>query len=343
MTPSLRILDCGPMTSLQDFGRPGLARLGIPQSGGMDPRALRLANALVGNAAGEAAIELVLAGLQVRAEGGDVHLALAGAPARLAIDGEQVAHHRSLLLEEGQTLSIGTAEAGVYMMLAVAGGFAIDKVLASRSLYARGGIGGLDGRRLEAGDLLAIRHRSQQPRRDLASDPISLTGDTAIRVMIGPHAEMFSHSSIDALLSQPFRVGHASDRMAYRLDGPRLGHDDSRDLPSQGTMPGGIQVPPDGQPLVLMADCQTIGGYPRIACVASVDLPRLAQHRAGETVRFTAISIDESARLSRLAHTHQFRLRGASPRARTRELCTRLMLTADAAVSAHDCTTWDCL
>lgn len=344
---TLRILDCGPLTSIQDFGRPGLARLGLPRSGAMDRRALAVANALVGNPPGEAAIELTLLGGRMRADGGPLRVAVTGAEAELRIDGTRVPSHTSLVLAEGSTLTIGPARRGVFMVLAVAGGFEIDQVLASRSLYRRAGIGGLDGRGIRAGDAIALRSPMLPRRMELATDPIEMGGHSSIRIVLGPHADAFTTDALRRLLQSPFTVTTASDRMAYRLDGPPLERADPRDMISQGTLPGGIQVPPDGRPLVLMADCQTVGGYPRIATVASVDLDVLAQRRAGDEVLFEAIGLDEAQRLARQQRAAQLRLRclaqHAGPAAADAAALDghRLLRVADAATDALCPASWE--
>lgn len=341
---ALRIIACDPRTSLQDFGRPGLSRLGIPRSGAMDPLALRVANALVGNAANEAAIELTLGSIRVVAEGGPVRLAVTGAPADIDIAGTRMSHHASLVLDDGETLTVRRPRAGVHTMLAVAGGFDVPTELASRSLYARAAIGGLGGRALGAGDHLPLRLAAAPYRAlELACEPVPLCGDTPVRIILGPHADLFTDTAIAALLAAPYRISHASDRMAYRLDGPAIARDGQRELASQGLLSGAIQVPPDGMPLVLMADCQTIGGYPRIATVVAPDLRRIAQCRPGNHVHFVAITIDEAMSLARIAAAEPLRVRPLRHRGRVTGAATATALAhvADAAVNALDMASWD--
>ncbi len=282
-------------------------------------------------------------GARLRAEDGPVRLALAGAAADLAIDGVGTPSHASFVLEAGRTLSIGRPRDGVYMLLAVAGGLAIDPVLASRSLYARAGIGGFDGRRFAAGDLIHVRQPMRARAAEIATDAVSLDESAAVRVLLGPHAGAFTDAALHTLLEAPFTVTLQCDRMAYRLSGPGIEHATRHDMVSQGVMPGAIQVPPDGQPLVLMADCQTVGGYPRIATVISADLGKLAQRRPGQTVRFAAVDIEEAQCIARGARAEQLRLRlyrqpvhGADALDRHH----RLLRVADATVDALDASTW---
>lgn len=335
---ALVIERCGPATSLQDLGRPGFARLGLAPAGAMDRRALVVANALVRNAAGDAAIEMAYLGLEARVVGGSCRLALAGAPARIRIDGRPVPDHTSFVLHEGQTLVVGRVEAGLYMMLAVAGGFAVAPVLGSRSVDRRAVIGGFNGRPLQAGDRLELIHLDTHDSAEFEVDRIALEPDRAIRVVPGPQHDTFAGGGLATLFAAPFTVSHAIDRMAYRLVGPVIQRVVTADMISEPTMPGSIQVPPDGLPLVMMADRQTIGGYPKIATVISSDLATLAQRPPGSTVRFEAVDVVTAqaiaARASRVASDVGLRVI---------ERCSgfRLDHVGDAAVNAVAADTWE--
>lgn len=307
----LEVVACGPLASIQDHGRIGLARLGIPRSGAMDPLALGLANALVGNAPGEGAVEMAWLGLTLRARRGPVAVAVTGAPEFVRRDGRAEVDHTTIVLETGETLEIGRAVRGVFMYLAIGGGFDIAPVLASRSLYARAGVGGLNGRGLQPGDVLSTRGQPAATAGRLVAAAIEIDVAPVLRVLPGPEAGLFSPDAVAALLSSPFAVTDLCDRMAYRLAGPPLQRRVVGDLVSTGTVPGAVQVPPDGQPLVLMADCQTVGGYPRIATVVSSDLRRLAQCRPGTAVRFEVVDVAEAHRLLREERARQWRMRSA--------------------------------
>lgn len=345
----LEVLACGPLASLQDGGRPGLARLGLPRSGALDPRALHIANALVGNAPDEAVIEMAWMGMKVGARGGPIRLAVTGAPTRITGEGGvPLDHHSAFTLNDGEVATIGRAERGVFMVLAAAGGFDVAPVLASRSYYARGALGGFQGRALAAGDRIPLRPSGKPAMPLLSAEPIEMEDAPTLRVMVGPEAEHFVPEALATLLGSPFRVTEQSDRMAYRLAGAPLERRTAADLTSTGTMPGAIQVPPDGQPLVLMADCQTIGGYPRLAHVVSVDLPKLAQCRPGSIARFALVDLEEAQRAARQTRATQIRLRmapvrqagGACPAGF--DLDARLALhCADHAVHALDAASWE--
>ena len=340
----LEVVACGPLTSIQDHGRIGLARLGIPRSGAMDALSLELANALVGNAPGEAAIELAWMGLTLRAHAAPVTLSVTGVPAHVRRGGRDGAAHATIVLQPGEVLDVGRAERGVFMYVAAGGGFEIVPVLASRSLYARGAIGGLDGRRLAAGDRLAVRAAATEWSGGVASDPVPIVASPMLRVLPGPEAALFTTDAIAAFMSSAYTVTDLCDRMAYRLSGPTLQRGVGGDLVSTGTVPGAVQVPPDGQPLVLMADCQTVGGYPRIATVVSADLRWLAQCRPGAAVRFEAIDMDEAHRILRAERARQWCLRSrpaqATGSAGSSDSYARLAACTDYVTDGLDPSSW---
>lgn len=295
----LLVEECGPQCSIQDGGRLGVGRLGLALAGAMDPRALATANTLVGNGADAAAVEMMFTGGRFRAVGGGVRVAIAGSLASVMVDGRTCRTHCSILLAPGEQLELGRAQKGVYAMLAVAGGFDVPLVMGSRALDVRAMIGGQAGRALAPGDLLPIAHSPEWRGPERRTPPVSLDPDASIRVVMGPQDDAFTSASIDAFLASPFRVSHQISRMAYRLEGPPLLCRQARDMISDATLPGSIQVPPDGAPLVLMADRQTVGGYPKIATVASADLPRLGRLLPGQVVRFQPVTVEEAEALRR--------------------------------------------
>ena len=289
------------MTSLQDFGRFGWQRHGVAASGAMDPLALAAANALVGNAPGAAAIEFILFGGEFALEGGSACVAVAGAPAAVTLDGEPVAAMTSLTVRSGQTLAIGPAPTGVYVYLAVAGGFALEPQLGSLSLHARACIGGLQGRPLRGGDRLPLNQTDAQTTVELVLDPLALEPDAPIHVVLGPQDDHFTAAGIETFLSAAYHVSPDADRMGYRLTGGKIEHASGYNIVSDGIVAGSVQVPGTGAPIVMMADRQTTGGYPKIATVISPDLRVLAQRRPGAPVRFEAVDIAEAQRLAREA------------------------------------------
>lgn len=282
------------MTSLQDLGRVGQARFGISRSGAMDRLALAEANALVGNPPGMAAIELLLFGGEFGIEGGSARIAVAGAAMAVSINGEPVRPATSATIREGDTVRIGAAPAGVFAYLAVSGGFAVALALGSLSLQPRAGIGGLDGRPLRAGDHVPLERDEAPVGAEAELAPTRLDPEAPVRVVLGPQDDHFPPESIAAFLSTTYEVSAEADRMGYRLQGPKIAHLKGFNIVSDGLVAGSVQVPGSGVPIVMMADHQTTGGYPKIATVISADLRILAQRRQGAAVRFEAVGIAEA-------------------------------------------------
>jgi biotin-dependent carboxylase-like uncharacterized protein len=295
---ALLVRACGPMTSLQDLGRIGQGRYGISRSGAMDRLALAAANALVGNAPGAAAIEFMLAGGSFALSEGSARIALAGAPFSASLDGAPLGPFSATVMQVGQVLTIGAAASGIFAYLAIAGGFALEPDLGSLSLQRRAGIGGLKGRALQAGDELPL-HLGSASGPDLRLDLPTEDLAAPIRVVLGPQAHEFPEDAVATFLSSPYTISAEADRMGYRLSGPILNHSRGYNIVSDGLVAGSVQVPGAGMPIVMMADHQTTGGYPKIATVISADLGRLAQRRPGETIRFAAISVEEAGKIAR--------------------------------------------
>lgn len=295
----LAVGSCGPMTGLQDGGRDGWQRYGVARSGAMDRLALAAANALVGNAASVAAIEFVLFGGEFKLESDLARLAIAGASSDVRLDGTPIRLMTTFTIRHGQTLTIGALRKGVYAYLAVAGGFLVEPQLGSLSLHARAGIGGLDGRPLRSGDRLSLCRNEVETADDRELDPISLEPDAPIRVVLGPQDDYFTPAGIDTFLSATYRVSSEADRMGYRLTGDRIEHALGYNIVSDGIVDGSVQVPGGGEPIVMMADRQTTGGYPKIATVISADFRVIAQRRPGASIRFQAVEIAEAQRLAR--------------------------------------------
>ena len=292
----MELLACPAPLSVQDLGRPGYRHLGVPLSGALDQVALRLANALLGNAANAAALELRLMGPQLRATQ-TLRVALAHVDASIVRgDGSSQAlpAWRSATLQQGDILRIGPPQGGV-AYLAVAGGIAVPPMLGSRSTYARAALGGLQGRALQAGDRLSVGE-SAPAAGELQADAAALYAQTgALRVIPGPQTEHFTAAALEAFFSGEFRVGKEADRMGLRLNGPLLRHNErGADIVSDAVTPGAIQVPGDGRPIVLLADCQTVGGYAKMATVIQADLPRLGHLLSGAALRFVAVTQDQA-------------------------------------------------
>jgi biotin-dependent carboxylase-like uncharacterized protein len=302
MTPGLKVLSPGFHTTVQDFGRIGSQAIGVPVSGALDGVSLRLANALVGNPPGMPGLEILLSGptLEVAAE--TVRVALVGSGASLEIGSESphIASGQSVTLRRGEVLHVVASRRVACCCLAVEGGIAVPPVLGSASTYVRAALGGFEGRALQSGDVVPLAIPSASDRAELRlpnpPDPVS---DQAIRVILGPQTEYFTQEAVAALLGAEFRVSQASDRMGMRLDGPPLHHRQGWDIVSDAIPTGAIQVPGSGQPILLLADHQTTGGYPKIATVISSDLPAVGRRRPGDTLRFAAVTAEEAEELYR--------------------------------------------
>ncbi len=287
---------CGPGTTLQDGGRFGWQRFGLGPAGAMDRTAMARANLLVGNAPETGAIEFALAGGRFRVEGGSVRVALAGAAADLKIDGRPIPPLWSGTADEGAKIDIGAARDGLFMYLAIAGGLDVPADLGAVATHMRAGIGGIAGRNLRSGDRLPCR--STNPAgSDQELGPAHSLGatDGPVRVMLGPQDDYFSAAGLATFLGEPYTVSPQADRMGFRLTGPKIEHGPKGyNIVSDGIATGSIQVPGMGEPLILLADRQTTGGYPKIATVITADLGRLAQMRPGTTLRFKAVTRAEA-------------------------------------------------
>ncbi len=297
----IEILDCPMPVTVQDGGRPGYRHIGVPLSGALDPEWLAIANALVGNPASTAALEMRLLGLRLRAMA-PLTVALAGACTAQIEDNSGELRHaaawRSHALERGETLNVGRLHDGI-AYLAFAGGLDVPEVLGSRSTYVRAGIGGLDGRALKAGDSLPVAAVPAPRPLRLPQAPPAAAGP--LRIVPGPQREYFTDAAWRRLLDDEFVISREADRMGLRLDGPRLEHTRGADIVSDAVTPGVIQVPGDGRPIILLADCQTVGGYPKIATVIGADLPRLGRALPGQTLRFVEVGIDQALAARRQA------------------------------------------
>ncbi|MBC9732012.1 biotin-dependent carboxyltransferase family protein [Nocardioides marmotae] len=276
---SLRVLAAGHLTTVQDRGRPGHAHLGVPRAGALDGPAAALANRLVGNPADAAVLEVTLGGLVVRAEVGR-WVAVTGAEGPVHVDGAPRGHARAEWLPAGSALSIGTPRRGVRSYVAVGGGLAVEPVLGSRSTDTLGWTGPprvVDGAVLPVGEPGGGPAPHETPRPPAAGP---------LRVHPGPRADWFAGDPLARLCAAAYTVQAASNRVGLRLDGPPLERSRAGELASEGMVLGAVQVPPDGRPVVFLADHPVTGGYPVVAVVDPADLWRCAQLRPGEEVRF---------------------------------------------------------
>jgi len=301
---TIKVLKTGLFTTVQDLGRHGFRKYGITVGGAMDRLSLRAANILVGNAEDEAGLEMTLTG-PVLCFNEDAWIAITGSDFSPSINGHPVPMRRPVLIKKGSILEFRASQNGRLAYLGLAGGIQVPKVMDSKSTYTQAGIGGYFGRALAKGDLLPIRSHEIRYgfEKDFASERWgigsnvlpSYTKEKIIHITEGPEFGLFPDTAHECLFNSYYCIGTESNRMGYRLQGPSLNYD-PKDMLSSPVAPGTIQVPPDGQPIILMADCQTTGGYPRIGHVIQTDLPKLAQAKPGDRIRFKLISMNEAHR-----------------------------------------------
>jgi allophanate hydrolase len=278
--------------------------LGMPTAGAMDRIALSLANALVGNPLGTAGIEIGVMGPDLLVEADSVRVALVGPLSPSLLEGpdaqpKPIESDRSHLLKRGQVLRVGMIEGSSTAYLAVAGGLALPVFMGSLSTYSRAGVGGFDGRKFAAGDVLPLAKEHAPPGDERKLGTPFDYGKGPIRVIWGPQDDYFSAKGRKTFIESEYKVSKEADRMGIRLDGPVIEHAKGADIISDGIGPGAIQVPGVGLPIVLLGDRQTVGGYSKIATVASVDLPRFGRLLPGQTVRFAAIDVADAEVLRR--------------------------------------------
>lgn len=301
----------GPLTTLQDLGRYGYQKFGVLVSGAMDDVSLRLSNLLVQNDPGEGALEMTMSGPVLVLPAGLV-FALTGADMKVTLGGKPVPRYRPIYVRKEAILTFGFAQTGSRAYLSVAGGFDVPQVMESKSTYLRAKIGGVKGRPIDKGDELPIgtigphqaafvgrMERSAKEGDSFVTVPWSIDGSFVfakgpIRIMEGLQYDWFTEESQRTFVTEPYTITMQADRMGYRLEGVKLTFREKRDLISEPVTFGAIQVPADGNPIILMADRQTTGGYAKIGQVALVDLPRLAQMRPGDKICFAWTTLTEA-------------------------------------------------
>lgn len=288
--PSLTVVRSGMLTTIQDLGRWGQQHLGVPVAGPMDWYSHRLANRLVGNPDEAAALEITLVGPEVTTDA-DVTCAIAGAAFEVTADDAPMPNNAPFTLRRGHKLRFRTRTGGARAALAVRGGIDLPPVLSSRATSLISRMGPLGGRALAAGDVLPVG--SPPPTGRPAGRPLPLpAGGARLRVMIGPHQARFTEDALRTLQATRFTVTPESNRMGYRLDGAVLARADEAEMLSDATPIGSLQVPPSGLPILLMADRQTTGGYPKIATVITADLPLAGQLAPGDWIEFVPCARD---------------------------------------------------
>ena len=303
MAAGITILNPGLLTTVQDGGRIGYQAFGVSVSGVMDPRAMNIANILVGNDDNEAVLECTMMGPQIRFDVSNV-IAVTGGDLGASIDGQPIPTYRAVKVQAGQTLRFTGLRGGCRAFIAFAGGLDIPLVMGSRSTYMKAKIGGLEGRKLQKDDVIGFR----DPKETIHN--FDIRGFTpefvprkeyTLRVILGPQDDMFTDEGLKTFLSETYTVKTfltetytvtpEFDRMGSRLDGPVIQHKESGDIISDGIAFGAVQVPSAGKPIIMLADRQTTGGYTKIANVITADFRLLAQMKAGDKVRFEKTSI----------------------------------------------------
>ena len=300
----LEVKEPGLFTTVQDLGRNGYQAYGMPVAGAMDEYACKMANRLLCNEPGAAVLEMTLLGGSFFFRQA-CWVAVTGAAMPISLDGKMQSNWSRFFVSAGSELSFGYAEQGCRTYLAVQGGVEVPVILGSRSTYTRGSIGGLNGRALKTGDVLPLGACDRRLEKPLFL-PVSYIPipeeRPLVRVLLGPQAEAFTDQGVAALFSADYEISSEADRMGYRLEGPVIEHVGKADIISDALCLGAIQVPGHGQPIVMMADRQTTGGYTKIGAVIGADLGKLAQAKPGDQVRFVQCSDAEA-----VAALHQMR------------------------------------
>jgi len=298
----IKIISPGMYTTIQDLGRFGFQKSGMPVAGAMDSFSLRIANIIVGNNEDEACLEITLMGPKIEFECNTI-IAITGANLSPQVNGADVDMWSSIDLKSGDVLSFGPIKTGCRSYISIAGGINVPFVMGSKSTYTRGHVGGFQGRPLKAGDELNFIQPRQCRKYKAVKFPEKFLPDymnaITVRVVLGPQEDYFSEEGINTFLNSEYNVTNEADRMGYKLLGPEIAHKNGADIISDGITLGAVQVPGHGSPIVMMADRQTTGGYTKIATVITPDINYMGQLKPGDKLRFKAISIEEAQKMYR--------------------------------------------
>lgn len=290
---TIEIINPGPLTTVQDIGRIGYLSYGIGKTGVMDQDAYKTANMLVENKNNEAVLEATLLGPSILFHETTI-FAITGADMNPMLDNQPVSMYETLKAQKGQTLTLQFAQNGCRTYIAFAGGIDVPVVMGSRSTNLKCNIGGHEGRALAPGDILPIGKKENLEKIKITkATPQTYPSIKKIRVILGPQDDYFTEEGLNTFLTATYTVSPASDRMGYRLEGEAIASINGTDIVSDGITFGSIQIPPNGKPIILMADRQTTGGYAKIATVYSEDLPLIAQSKVGEKIQFEKITMEE--------------------------------------------------
>ena len=298
----------GPLTTVVDGGRYGYMSVGFSSGGAMDLYSMRVANILVGNGMDEGALEMTFMGIVAEFDT-DAVIAITGADMTPAVNGQPIPMYEAVTVRRGDTLSLGKAETGMRAYLAVAGGFDIPKVMGSYSTNLKCSVGGYEGRKLKAGDALPLKRGSRLISERKAEKENSYEKSISVRVVLGPQDDYFTEKGISDFLSRVYTVSDKSDRMGIRLSGEPVENKNGVDIISDAIVMGSVQIPASGEPIIMMADRQTTGGYAKIATVITSDLGLLAQSYPGTQIRFTAVSYNKAVKLLKKQNKRLFALK----------------------------------
>lgn len=291
----------GILTTVQDRGRYGREQFGMSPAGPMDSLSFEIANLLVGNDPGESALECTVMGPALAFQE-DTVIAVTGADMAPRLNGADCPLYEAVAVRAGDTLQLGAVKAGCRSYIAFAGGIDVPPVMGSRATALKNQVGGHEGRRLNRGDTLPLG-RPARPLASLAGRrapvPPPQDREVTLRVILGPQDDRFTEEGIRTFLSQPYTVGKDFDRMGCRLEGPVIAHKTDCNIISDGMVTGAVQVPGSGQPIIMLAERQTVGGYTKIAAVISADLPVIGQCKAGDIIHFQAVTLQEAHALCR--------------------------------------------
>lgn len=293
---NINIIFSGPLSTVVDGGRAGYMSVGFSSGGAMDLYSMRVANILVGNEMDEGALEMTFMGISAEFDS-DAVIAITGADMSPKLNGEPIPMYEAVSVHSGDTLSMGKAESGMRAYLAVSGGFDIPMVMGSYSTNLKCGIGGFEGRKLKGGDALPLR-RSARLIKERKTKRENLYGSKIkVRVILGPQDDYFTERGKGDFLSRPYTVSEKSDRMGIRLSGTPVENKNGVDIISDAVVMGSVQIPASGEPIIMMADRQTTGGYAKIATVIKADLPLVAQSYPGTEITFVSVGYDKAVKL----------------------------------------------
>lgn len=305
----------GVLTTIQDEGRYGYEQFGMSPAGPMDGTAFRTANLLVGNPEGESALEATVLGPTLRFDQDNV-VAVTGADMAPILNGRPCPMYQAVAVKAGDRLALGAARTGCRAYIAFAGGLDVPQVMGSRATALQNKVGGFQGRKLARGDSLGFRAPNPAlPLPRTAPVPAPAGREVVIRVILGPQDDAFTEEGVRTFLSQPYVVSKDFDRMGCRLEGPVIRHKTDGNIISDGMVTGAIQVPTSGQPIIMLAERQTVGGYTKIATVISADLPLVGQRKTGDVICFQAVSVEQAHRAWRDANREleELKVRLAQP------------------------------